>query len=1195
MRLLRLDLLKFGGFTDAYLDFSQASPDRPGLHLIHGPNEAGKSTARRALRCALFGFPRTSGFNFLHDLKDLRVGITITDHNGATQSFVRRRGNTKTLLDAETGLPVDDDALARCLAGIRGAEEFEHAFAMGHEELRQGGKSMLQEGDPSDRTASVSQLIFASATGLSHVRELEKQLREKAEMLFKQRGQVTPINVALTQLKELTARQQSLEARADDYQVLVACRAAATDRYDHLQQQLAAARREQNRLIRLKDALPIRARWRERLAARREIGDVPSLDHDFSNRRATAEREIEIVIKSAQLISEQLSQIEEKLAALEIPGDILAAAPRIERLFSSLAIHRKAQTDSDNLRGEIAETKRAMRHRLQAIGRDNFALDSQTDLLKTQDDRRIRALAQSRLNATERQMQRRQAADRLAERIRRTESEIETLGEEIPLEKLRGAMRAAQRAGNIDEQLSEIEQSFRVAQNRQNQAIGGLSLFNGPAAELTELPLPEAATLDQFQRDFDQLDRQRNDLRQGKETLESNRAAAQLELTSLQGERDVPDEATLRQARVLRDAGWEHVRRTLLGQADEQQLTAFLADHGADSLIPVFENAMRNADHIADRLRFEADLVSQMARRRAEIAHVELELDRLTRSEQQIDEASDSLEKRWNALWPFLQRPPHPPAAMRTWCQTVSTIRDQIAQTVQLEHQLEQLTTRRDELRADLIAQLEQLSTLHPSDTPAITGLIDRPLTEILDRAEAFSEQILAANHRRNTLASDLAGQLDEQIQAEQEAERATQDLESLNAEWATRMAQLDLPADANNEEALAILDTLSEVDTFRRSLADKEQRIAHMKSDRDHFENEVATLVAELAPDAAHQPSEQILGELHRRLRAAQDAEKQQEELLRRRDEALALQEQGNRQLLHWNTQLELCRKQAGGAELAELPEIEARVLRASDLDAKIEEARQDLLDRAAGQPLEDFERELDALDIDDLPTQIARCEEQIARCENESQQALRERIQAETDIKNFGGGSDAADLASEAATIRARLVRDVEDFARARIAARLLREARERYRQQSGSALLESASRLFARLTGGSFSELRIDFGDKDQLVLLGQRPDGARAVEISGMSDGTLDQLYLALRVAWLHAWLDKHEPIPFIVDDLLIHFDDTRAAAALEVLSELSERTQVLFFTHHDHLRDLAKRHIPKENHHEHFLTPAMMIS
>ena len=69
---------------------------------------------------------------------------------------------------------------------------------------------------------------------------------------------------------------------------------------------------------------------------------------------------------------------------------------------------------------------------------------------------------------------------------------------------------------------------------------------------------------------------------------------------------------------------------------------------------------------------------------------------------------------------------------------------------------------------------------------------------------------------------------------------------------------------------------------------------------------------------------------------------------------------------------------------------------------------------------------------------------------------------------------------------------------------------------------------------------------------------------------MSDGTCDQLYLALRLALLESYLSDHEPIPFIVDDILIQFDDDRAVASLKALAELSKNTQVIFFTHHEHL-------------------------
>ena len=76
---------------------------------------------------------------------------------------------------------------------------------------------------------------------------------------------------------------------------------------------------------------------------------------------------------------------------------------------------------------------------------------------------------------------------------------------------------------------------------------------------------------------------------------------------------------------------------------------------------------------------------------------------------------------------------------------------------------------------------------------------------------------------------------------------------------------------------------------------------------------------------------------------------------------------------------------------------------------------------------------------------------------------------------------------------------------------------------------------------------------------------------------MSEGTVDQLYLALRLSAIERHVAQGEPPPALLDDILIHFDDERAQAALQVLEQVSRQTQVLyFFTHHQHLVRLAQQ-------------------
>ncbi len=171
---------------------------------------------------------------------------------------------------------------------------------------------------------------------------------------------------------------------------------------------------------------------------------------------------------------------------------------------------------------------------------------------------------------------------------------------------------------------------------------------------------------------------------------------------------------------------------------------------------------------------------------------------------------------------------------------------------------------------------------------------------------------------------------------------------------------------------------------------------------------------------------------------------------------------------------------------------------------------------------------------------------------------------------------GSDrAAALADQAQGILAGIRSDAERYVRVKLAGRILRDQIERYRSENQGPLIRRASEHFAALTIGSFAALMTDFDDKDEPVLAGVRPDGQR-VHVQGMSAGTRDQLYLALRLASLEKYMETAEPMPFIVDDVLVDFDDRRTEAALQALAGLAGKTQVILFTHHAQLVGQAQQ-------------------
>ena len=147
-------------------------------------------------------------------------------------------------------------------------------------------------------------------------------------------------------------------------------------------------------------------------------------------------------------------------------------------------------------------------------------------------------------------------------------------------------------------------------------------------------------------------------------------------------------------------------------------------------------------------------------------------------------------------------------------------------------------------------------------------------------------------------------------------------------------------------------------------------------------------------------------------------------------------------------------------------------------------------------------------------------------------------------------------------------------ERYVRARASAMLLRWAVDRYRKEKQGPLLKRAGELFRVLTRNSFERLEVTFDERDAMYLTGVRPDG-EVVAVPGLSTGTEDQLFLALRIAAVEDYLARAVALPFVADDLFVNFDQERSAAGFDVLGQLAERTQVLFYTHHLHLVDVAR--------------------
>jgi len=163
--------------------------------------------------------------------------------------------------------------------------------------------------------------------------------------------------------------------------------------------------------------------------------------------------------------------------------------------------------------------------------------------------------------------------------------------------------------------------------------------------------------------------------------------------------------------------------------------------------------------------------------------------------------------------------------------------------------------------------------------------------------------------------------------------------------------------------------------------------------------------------------------------------------------------------------------------------------------------------------------------------------------------------------------------ELRLELAEVETRAARLQHAWVVHRLALEALRQAHGRFRRERQPEVMRQASDLFASFTQGRYTRVLAD-GDSIQNMQVEHR-DGALFLP-EQLSRGTQEQLYLALRLAWIASRERQAEPLPLIFDDILVNADPDRQASMVRVLARWSRARQVLYLTCHPDVTKLFKR-------------------
>lgn len=1166
MRISRLDLLAFGPFTDLSLELDQGDY---GLHVIQGPNEAGKSSALRALRQFLYGIESRTCDDFLHSYASLRIGAVLRNERN-TWHFVRRKGNKDTLRAADDREVVDPCLLEDLLGGID-ESAFRSRFGIGHQELVAGGQDIVRGG------GSLGGILFAAGAGLAGLNDVQQRLCEEAEQLFKPQGTVPRINKAISEIRKTRQLCKDTMLKPAIWNQHQQALGEAESQHAEISAQILEQAARRQRLDRIRQAVPLvdkRRHVRQRLQG---LADAPLLASDFASRRWEAVSGLSAAASAAKSAAQALSDIEAAIADLQICEPLLQRSAAIGRLRDPLGAIRQAATDRPGLSAKRDLLLREAQTLFADLGREgdlDGVAGMELDRAKRQRIKRLASQREGRISGLD-------TATRQLEKLRREQQEKTRQLESLPGKRdpadLRRALKRVSGEGDLENRRDSLLQQIRQAEQDVETRLAQLGLWCGSGEELERLAVPSRETVERFVAQAGDCQTRADTCRQRRRELEDRVASRTAEVEELCQRQDALTESDLAAIRQQRDEGWQLVLASWQGaRPDAAAIAAFIAACGpAQDLAAAYKASVARADDAADRMRREADQVARKAHLLGELQNAQTQYQMAVDENAAADQQLDECQCQWRGLWTPLGIEPLPPREMLVWLNRHGDLLRSLAAIRSLRVEADELQRRVDLRRQELLQALDEAAPAAAAEGTA------PPLSELLARCEEIATGLEDVLNQCRQLQRDLE-QLELQLpEAQQQAHEADDQLAKWQEQWGEAMGWLELAADATPDDAVDITDTMHDLVARWKEADDLGRRIADIDRHADEFSTCVRELIEELAGDLADSPADTAAESLLDRLAESQRAQARWQELDDRRRHEQSRQRDAAATIEEMNARLAALCCEAGCPAPDQLPQFEQRSSQRREAEQELNAIEDRILDLAAGAPLEDFIAEAEVCQADELPPAINQLDESLQELEQRKEALAAAAVRHRVELERMDGSSSAAAADEQVQCLLAQLGGDAEQYVRLRLASLILQEAIERYRANNQDPVLQRASVLFERLTLGSFGSLREDNDCQGQAILVGVRSDGRSVVTLEGMSDGCRDQLYLALRLASLEHFLTRNSPLPFVVDDVLVQFDDQRSAAALAALAELSDRTQVLFFTHHEHLVDLAQQHVPQD--------------
>jgi len=1156
MRFDSFHIPAFGPFTKLELQFKKSAGD---LHVIYGANEAGKSSLLRAIHNLLYGIPVRSNDNFLHNYGKLLIGATVSDSENEL-TFFRKKGNQGTLLDAKQS-SIDEGRL-KAFCGSVNDEFFSHMFGLSTDSLRTGAAKLLTG------KGELGTLLFSASLGGSPIDVALQKLQEEADQLFAGNGRkANSIVIANKAFKDLEKESRDLSTTANAWMTLQKVIKEAELAFNDKEATLNEKRQRASHLRNLTQAIPLAIELREVDELLASI-ILPQLPSDFPKRVRQAQGELSNTRNLRDAHELSISQKKQQLDAITRYQTIVDGAPDLDSLHQGINRHLEDLETHTEKSKALRRLGQQIENQLNDLGLDSSELLTALPDLRPGDLITLEELGDSLNKEEDRLKQAKSGLTDMLEELSDAQDELDGLSDvKVTPAILDLASRIADHAQDSKVVASQINEQTEVVDTLRKVAHQ-LGLADLEAKEIRKLPVPGLAILQELHGEREAISEKRKAAQEKLDGLDEKIIDKQADIEQTSGNIAVHTNEDLIRVREERDAQWVALASHLQdGSTAEASGVNALTTH------------IQKSDEIADALRNHAEILGKLATLNHDLALLTSQRKRENGIIERVDGELTEWGERWAEKSHVLVNRDFLPAELiewraqwENWCQNdslLNTLNKKIGDHRQTE--------------AALIKELRQ----HFGAPETSYGVLSRQLTEAIEAANS-------AKGERKVLTESIAKLKKKNSLQEAEIIEATNQLESTRARWSLALSEQRLDDPGSTKAAIVALRARRDARDTQRQIEDATNSLTTLADKIADFQKQLRDQRGKHLPDSPElDPKHPDLteGRLWNVLEEARQRQTNYNSLV---GEIGGLETDLRAKQLVIETAENEIKTLVAEAKLSDADGLSAAIThfeKRQNLTKQWETTHRTLVNLAGSSPVEDLIAEAEASESGKMQAELDQLAPKIDNLQQERDEArdrLSKEIEKRTELEKAKGG--AIDAKQRAANELAKIVTNSERFIRLHHAIAFLKAQVEAYREKSQGPMIERTARFFATLTNGSFTGVAAQVDENDSqrvnLVALRQRtddPDGvAETLHTTALSEGTRDQLYLALRLAAIDIHLENHAPMPLILDDILMTFDDKRAESVFRLLETLSKKTQVIIFTHHQHIAKQAATFVPKEH-------------